>query len=1096
MTPAVSKPKPKAASSYRLDPGGDFIIEDYNNQKPFSNFFPGVAGLWGIPMWVFTVNRGQGIASFGIEGKDKAILEFYPANKAYRLTCLNGFRTFLKIRQGPKVVFWEPFRNPCGRDAGSARQSMRISSHDLTIEDVHPSLGLTVRVNYFTVPQESFPALVRHVTVINHSPGKYDIEMIDGLPVIMPFGLNDWVAKHMCRTVEAWVKVRRIKEKTPFYHLHVEVNDEPRVNYIHEGHFYVSFTPGKKKSRLLNVIVENAKVFGSTSDFCWPKRFFQKAPYALPDVQQTDNRMPSALTWHTFSVLPRRQEAMVSVVGYALDEGQMGKIVRRVTSTGFIEKKRDENRRIIDTIKRHVLTKSAEPAFDMYAAQTFLDNVLRGGLPITLKTAENHTGFNVFSRKHGDLERDYNYFTLAPTPFSQGNGSYRDVNQNRRCDIWINPRIKEEPLVDFLNLIQADGYNPLVIRGMSFAVEKDEDIENIVTACLKKDHAALREKLKNGFQPGDIIVFIRKENIGLKVTPQDFLSRVLAASRRQFIAQHGEGFWIDHWTYNLDLIENYLAIYPENLRPLLFEQKLFTFYHNAHTVLPRDKRYVLTPEGVRQYRSVIDESKEIPADERGNTLKTLSGEGDVYTTTLIAKLLCLIANKAATLDPSGIGIEMEADKPDWYDALNGLPGLIGSSLNETLELKRLSQFVLKALDPTVAGDIYVETFEELVDFIRELKSLLLEEQEPFVIWHGANDAKEHYRSRVRLGIVGHEHRMTAREIREFLNLVIGLTDKAVERAKDSKGFLSTYFYHEVTDYDLVKYPATRESIVRPKAFRRHALPLFLEGYVHALRAEPDPRCAQKIYERLKASDLYDRKLKMYKVNADLSRQPLQIGRTRIFPRGWLENESIWLHMEYKYLLELLRGGLYDIFFEIFKTVLVPFQDPAVYGRSILENSSFLVSSAHPDCALHGRGFVARLSGSTAELLNIWLWMNAGKNPFAWDVHQELSLTLTPVLPSWLFSEKPCELILEEGTKKSKTVTLPANTYAFHFLGSVLVVYHNPGRKDTYCGLGVREITLKYAGQRRVIRIRGGRIPAPHAEDVRAKRVERIDVYFE
>ena len=30
-----------------------------------------------------------------------------------------------------------------------------------------------------------------------------------------------------------------------------------------------------------------------------------------------------------------------------------------------------------------------------------------------------------------------------------------------------------------------------------------------------------------------------------------------------------------------------------------------------------------------------------------------------------------------------------------------------------------------------------------------------------------------------------------------------------------------------------------------------------------------------------------------------------------FPR--LKNESIWLHMEYKYLLELLKNGLYAEF---------------------------------------------------------------------------------------------------------------------------------------------------------------------------------------
>ena len=99
---------------------------------------------------------------------------------------------------------------------------------------------------------------------------------------------------------------------------------------------------------------------------------------------------------------------------------------------------------------------------------------------------------------------------------------------------------------------------------------------------------------------------------------------------------------------------------------------------------------------------------------------------------------------------------------------------------------------------------------------------------------------------------------------------------------------------------------------------------------------------------------------MYKVTAPLSGMPEEIGRCRVFTPGWLENESIWLHMEYKYLLEMLKQGLYEDFYAEFKNTLIPFLDPQKYGRSILENSSFLVSSAFPNNGLHGNGFVARL----------------------------------------------------------------------------------------------------------------------------------------
>ena len=56
---------------------------------------------------------------------------------------------------------------------------------------------------------------------------------------------------------------------------------------------------------------------------------------------------------------------------------------------------------------------------------------------------------------------------------------------------------------------------------------------------------------------------------------------------------------------------------------------------------------------------------------------------ETATTTIFARLYLLAWLKTATLDPYGMGVEMEAGRPGWYDALNGLPGLLGSSMPET-----------------------------------------------------------------------------------------------------------------------------------------------------------------------------------------------------------------------------------------------------------------------------------------------------------------------------------------------------------------------------------------------------------------------------
>jgi len=1085
---------------YFLNHQGHFVIDDYNRSKPFSNFFPGIAGLWGVPMWVFYVNRGQCIASFGIEAKDKAIMEFQPANKAYRLTPLQGFRTFIKATMDGQTKYWEPFQNYLVGTDFVKRQSLSMSAHDLTLTEVNEGLGLAVTVNYFTMPEEPYSALVRRVTVKNINNQECGVEMIDGLPVIIPFGLSDWLNKNMTRTVEAWMKVRNLDQQAPYYQLNVEVADTPQVTHIKEGNFYFSFDPHKEGHKLLHPVVEAASVFGEAYDFTAPANFL-KEDFQLPTKQQTSNRTPSAMSHAKFTLQSGAERQIVSVLGYARSEDQVNQIARQAVEEGFIDQKAGRNEAIINEIKNFAFTRSSSNEFNLYAVHTFLDNILRGGLPVSLKTSDGAVAFNVYSRKHGDLERDYNHFVVAPSFYSQGNGNYRDVNQNRRNDIWFNTDVQDNHLITFLNLSQADGYNPLVVKGTSFVVADAKKMEEVLKRCLKNPSDEVKSFLNKNFLPGELLHFIEDESIELKVSPQEFLTQVLDGCHKQELAEHGEGFWTDHWTYNLDLVESYLALYPESSRALLLETKAFSFYHNTRYVLPRDSRYILTDNGVRQYESLGEvaakEAEAIVAS--GHRLRTKQGEGAVYQTNLACKILCLIANKVAALDPSGTGVEMEADKPNWYDSLNGLPGLLGSSISETFEVKRISIFLLEALKQLSLEDsVTISIFEELSNFITGLSNVLHMDQDPVAYWKKSNDVKENYRQCVRWGIDGKERNFPISEIKAFLNGVIAKTDQAIASARNEQGFLATYFYHDVIEHEVLNKGSNEAApYVRPVKFKKHTLPLFLEGYVHALRVGQSKEAIQALYQQVRDSDLFDKKLKMYKVNTDLSSETEEIGRTRIFPASWLENESIWLHMEYKFILELLRGELFEEFYDNFRHVLVPFLNPQQYGRSTLENSSFIVSSAHEDESLHGQGFVARLSGSTAEFMHMWLYMNVGKKPFTLDVNKELILELRPALAGWLFTEEAATIDTRDKEGVWQKIDLPQNIYAFNFLGSTLVVYHNPQRRNTFGADSpeVKEIHLTYPDRKKPVIITTPFIPSPQAQDIRAHKVSRVDVYY-
>jgi len=288
----------------------------------------------------------------------------------------------------------------------------------------------------------------------------------------------------------------------------------------------------------------------------------------------------------------------------------------------------------------------------------------------------------------------------------------------------------------------------------------------------------------------------------------------------------------------------------------------------------------------------------------------------------------------------------------------------------------------------------------------------------------------------------------------------------------SPSVVPTYFTFEVTERE------TRDGGVQVNAFKAHTLPLFLEGPVRHLKTIPSLEERRSVHEAVKASELYDKKLKMYAISGSLAGQPFEIGRMMAFNPGWLENQSIWLHMSYKYYLELLRGGLYDEFFTEIQDGLVCFMDSQVFGRSPLEAASFIVSSAFPDEQLHGAGFLARLSGSTAEFLSMWNIMMAGQTPFSLDDEGALQLTLKPVIASWMWSDE--------------------GTVSFTFLGSTTVTYHNEAKSDTYGDDSppAKKVFVSFVEPTmEQVAIEGGVIPKEYAEMVRDKLVSAIDMHF-
>jgi deoxycytidine triphosphate deaminase len=1093
----------KDAVKYSFDSENNFIIENYNWARPFSGFFPGIAGKWGIPLWIYYVSHGQAVCSLGSKDKDGAILEFLSFNRACQMVGLQGFRTFLRLNNGP---VHEPFRKV--QDV-RIQQKLILQSHELILEEKNELLNLEIRVTYFPLVQSPIAGLIRHLSITNNGEQGVDIQLVDGVPRLIPYGATFENVKVISSHIEGMMGVDEL-DGLPLFRLKQTSEDLSEIGRLKAANFYASFQNDGNPIRG-TYLIDPEILFGTPYDFSKAWSFQDKSVEELIGEEQLrENRTPCAFTPTRDTIQSGGSFSLYSILGFTSSEDRLGKFMEQMGDSAFFTRKRIENKELIEEIKNQAFTVSSQPLFDQYCQETFLENVMRGGMPTFFGQEEDDSPFYIYSRQNGDLERDYHWFILEPTYLSQGNGHYRSICQNRRMDTWFFPKVKAHNIKLFMNLIQLDGYNPLVINGQRYVGVDKEHIKDYLLSSLSAGQFIdeLTQFVMQPFTPGEFIHRLEDHQVDMRTSYDTLLGGLLKRCRKTEVGELHAGFWIDHWLYNLDLIDHFLAIHPDRLKEVLWDDRSYTFYDNPDVVVPRREKYVLRDGKVRQYHAVrrdLEKHSIIDARSSGkNKVRTLKGYGEIYHTNLFVKLLCIFVNKIAALDSAGLGVEMEADKPGWLDSLNGLPGLMGSSLCQTLELLRASRFMVDSMyQMNLEGEDILFVFTELARFVRSLATLLEGKNKgnALAFWEQSHQVLESYRAETRLGIDGSEDEMKASEISHFLEVglnhleeIFSLSNR--DKLEKKEGIPYTYFVNEVTEYERKQSTeSSSPTSLRPIHVTQRPLSLFLEGPVHYLKLFPQE--SKRVYEAVHSSTLFDASLKMYKVCESLLGESYEIGRIRAYASGWIENGSIYTHMEYKWLLELLRSGLVDRFYEELKHVLPPYMEPKVYGRSTLENCSFIVSSAFPDPGLHGKAFQPRLSGVTAEWLEIWTLIVAGIHPFRLDSSGALQLALEPLLPDWLFTEKVDSYRYWDRGTGWEEVAIPSNSFAFRFLGQTLVIYHNPERKSTFGSKAAAISSCAFTYRNgESLKESGPSFSDRHARSVREGKVRRMDVILE
>jgi hypothetical protein len=218
----------------------------------------------------------------------------------------------------------------------------------------------------------------------------------------------------------------------PFYRLSTQPADTAAVVVEEAGHWCLSILDGANTS-LLPIVYDTTKVFGHDTTLLQPVALRSKSIQEIVEgAQYGSAKTASAFAAATDIRLASGESVTITTYfGKAQHILDVPVIARRLLQSGFGEYKVSRSREIIQQVTEGVVTKTASKMFNAHVGQMFLDNSLRGGVPSILGDVDDDAlmrnadeddrlkVYHLFSRIHGDLERDYNDFKIMPTFFSE-----------------------------------------------------------------------------------------------------------------------------------------------------------------------------------------------------------------------------------------------------------------------------------------------------------------------------------------------------------------------------------------------------------------------------------------------------------------------------------------------------------------------------------------------------------------------------------------------------------------------------------------------------------------------------------------------------
>lgn len=784
--------------------------------------------------WMFIASNG-GITA-GRKNAEYALFPYYTHDKVTESAEQTGSKTIIRLEHHDKLQVWEPFSARseavynCQRNLYKNRYGNKV-----IFEELNHDLGLLYRYEWNNSDRFGF---VKRATLHNTSSDSREVEVLDGLQNLMPYGIAADMQATTSNLGDAYKRSELLPEVgLGIFALSAIIVDKaepsealkantvwsvglPAPSYL----LSAAQLPAYRKGRPLR---QETDVKGEKGAYFVHSRLSLAAGQAQQWMTVADVNKTQAAVIQLAEALRSGADSLAAEVLASVEEGTR-KLIGLVAAADGLQYSEDAlgaARHFSNTLfnimrggifddgytveKQDLLSyfklanKAAYEKMSAYCASlpdsfpvfTLRHLAAQSSDADIVRLATEYLPLK-FSRRHGDPSRPWNKFTINTRNELDGSkvldyeGNWRDIFQNWEALAFSYPAFVEGMIAKFLNASTFDGYNPYRVTKAGFDWET-----------------------------------IEPDN------PWSYI-----------------GYWGDHQViYLLKFLEFANKYYPA-LLPRLLDEPVFVYAHVPYHI--KAYQHILAnPKDTIEYshtaeKALLQRKAAIGADGALLTNQT----GSIQRANFTEKLLAMLLAKLTNLVPEG-GIWMNTQRPEWNDANNALVGN-GLSMVTLYYIRRF----LSGIRPLLAAKENAEVIlsAEMQHYFSEVAAVYdrfaaqaaasLSGRQKKEMLDALGEAAGHYRATVYAQqFSGMQASTSYAAIVRFIDAALMIVEQSIAANKRTDGLYHTY--------NLLSYDASQLYISHLDEMLEGQVAILSSGYLSA-------SAAADLLDALRSSALY------------------------------------------------------------------------------------------------------------------------------------------------------------------------------------------------------------------------------------------------